>query len=162
MEELLSNYTEAFRNMKRAALRGYTAPHKPILLLSVMQLVEEGAITTNKISLDEALINKFSWMWTQYVDDGGQKDKMMVADGLEFEIVRKYPFKCRIENPFFHMQSEAFWSLIPSADYEKRSGYNLHALKRCFDYAEIDTELFSLFQDEKMRKKLNSVLLSMI
>lgn len=35
MEELLSKYIEAFRKMKRAALRGYTAPHKPVLYLTI-------------------------------------------------------------------------------------------------------------------------------
>lgn len=162
MEELLSNYTQAFRKMKRAALRGYTAPHKPILLLSVLQLVEEGTIKTNKISLDEALINKFAWMWAQYVDDGGQKDKMMVADGLELDIVRKYPFKCRIDNPYFHMQSEPFWRLIPSNDYVKRNGYNLQALKQCFECAEIDAELLELMKVSEMRSRMRCVLISMI
>lgn len=162
MEVLFSEYIDAFRKMKRAALRGYIAPHKPVLLLSVMQLVEEGIITTNKIRLNEALINKFAWMWTQYVDDGGQKDMMMVADGLELEIVRKYPFKCSIANPFFHMQSEPFWRLMPSADYVKRSEYSVPALLQCFEYAEIDAELFELMKDSGIRNRMRDVLTALI
>lgn len=162
MEKLFLCYAEAFRNMKRAAVRGYTAPHKPVLLLSVMQLAEEGKITTNQIKLDEELIKKFAWIWSQYVDDGGHREKMMVADGLELEIVRKYPFKCSIANPFFHMQSEPFWRLVKSDAYVKRPDYSVKGLQTCFEYAEIDPDLFVLMNDDNAREKIRTILMSMI
>lgn len=162
MTDFFSKYTTAFHNMKRATLRGYTAPHKPILLLSVMQLIEDGIITSTEIKLDDELIKKFAWTWNLYVDDSNHKEKMMVADGLELDIVNNYPFKCNIANPFFHMQSECFWRLEKSDNYVARPEYSLQKLKASFLYAEIDPELFLLFKDKEVRDRMREELISMI
>lgn len=162
MEDKLSCYIDAFRKMNRANVRGFVAPHKPVLLLSIMELIEEGKVLSNRIMLEKDLIAKFSWIWMRCVDDGSNRGKMMVADGLELEIVRKYPFKCSIANPFFHMQSEPFWRLVKSDAYVKRPDYSVKGLQTCFEYAEIDEDLFSLFEDAEAREMFRNVLANMI
>lgn len=162
MEEKLTCYIDAFRRMNRANVRGFVAPHKPVLLLAIMSQLEEGKLTTNRIILSKDLIAKFAWIWSRYVDDGNQRSKMMVADGLELEIVRNYPFKCNIANPFYHMEHEPFWRLVKSEAFVKRTDYNLKALQTSFEYAEIDEDLFSLFLDTDAKERLRNVLLDMI
>lgn len=147
--------------MNRAVVRGYTAPHKPILLLSILSLIEDGKITSNIIFLTEDLILKFSWMWTLYVDDG-TSGTPMVADGLYLGLQKKYPFKCSIANPFYHMNHEPFWNLIPSDKYVKRSDYTVKGLQTCFLYAEIDQTLFELMKDEHEREEIRRWLVSIL
>lgn len=148
--------------MNRAVVRGYTAPHKPILLLSILSLIEEGKISSNKIYLTEDLIAKFSWMWSLYVDDGAGSAPMMVADGLVLEIKKKYPFKCSIANPFYHMNHEPYWKLVPSENYIKKQDYSVKGLQTCFLYAELSLNLYDLMRDEQEREKMRTLLKSII
>jgi putative restriction endonuclease len=55
----LTDYLEAFRalNVNRAA--GHASPHKVCMLLAVMDLIEQGAITANQIPYEDALTEKF-------------------------------------------------------------------------------------------------------
>ena len=55
-------YMEHFRSLKRAHNLG-GAPHKPILLLSVAQLILSGEIADNRIRMTEELIVVFRENW---------------------------------------------------------------------------------------------------
>ena len=50
---------DAFTSLHTAKRKGYKAPHKAVLLLSVIDLVEEGAIDTPRIELSDRLERKF-------------------------------------------------------------------------------------------------------
>ena len=161
MENCPTYYIESIKNMNRAVVRGYTAPHKPILLLAILELVEEGKIASNKIDLTDALIDRFTSLWVKHVDDGSSRDsKMEIDKGLEIDVVIQYPYKCSIANPYFHMNHEPFWNLIPSDKYVKRSDYTVNGLKTCFLYAEIDQTLFDLMKDKKEREEIRRWLVS--
>lgn len=71
---------------------GKKAPHKAILLLSIIELVEEGYITDNTVELSDTLIDKFDEIWSRFVKDSC--------------------FNCNITAPFWHMRSEPFWRII--------------------------------------------------
>lgn len=160
--DTIDEYIEAFRNMKRAKMGGYKAPHKPLLLLSIIELVRTGKCTSNKIILNENLISTFKDLWSKYVDSGNRSEGLFVADDLYLELSNKYPFKCTIANPFYHMQHEPFWRLIPSDVYVKKNNYDLRSLKKCFLYAEMDEQLFRMMQDNTSRDKLKTILESLI
>lgn len=160
--ETIDEYIEAFRNMKRAKMGGYKAPHKPLLLLSIIELVRNGKCTSNQILLNTDLISTFKNQWEKYVDNGNRSEGLFVADDLYLELSNKYPFKCTIANPFYHMQHEPFWKLVPSVDYVKKNNYDLRSLNKCFLYAEIDEQLFLLLQDDTGRDKLKIILESLI
>jgi predicted restriction endonuclease len=44
---------------------GHRAPHKPILLLSVMDLIAEGSVTANFIEFTPDLVEPFSLYWAK-------------------------------------------------------------------------------------------------
>ena len=75
------------RNRKRGV-----APHKPILLLSVFELIEQGVIAANKIELSPELISSFLKYWGKVGSDCHNPDVAL---------------------PFFHLRSEGFWHLHP-------------------------------------------------
>lgn len=125
---------------------GFPAPHKPILLLSIMDLVEDGVIQSNHIQLSDELIAKFKQNWKRYVG----------ANPL---------FRSNIGQPFWHMRYEPFWHLIPFEGGEdileslkNTNPYSITKLRTIIRYAELDADLFSCMQNvdvcARMRVKL--------
>ena len=81
-----------FSTLNTAKRAGKKAPHKAILLLSIIDLVSEGFITTREIKLTDELINKFDALWNKFVKDDS--------------------YNCNITAPFWHMQNEPFWRIF--------------------------------------------------
>ena len=141
MTKDLNFYIDAFGHLTTNNKNGVPAPHKPILLLSIINLIEAGIISNNQIILNEELKISFSCIWHQFVDT-------------------EHKYKCNIALPFYHMKSEPFWKLQPSCYYEEKSSYNTKDLQSCFDYAIIDKELFTLLQDASNAVKLRVLLIT--
>ena len=51
MDKDIEYYLSAFEKMKRAIVRGGKAPHKPLLLLAILNLCQRGIIKDNHIVL---------------------------------------------------------------------------------------------------------------
>jgi putative restriction endonuclease len=67
-EQTISTYINYFNKLRRANNKQLKAPHKPVLLLSVLQFVREGAITTNRIFITPELVIAFKSNWKVLVD----------------------------------------------------------------------------------------------
>lgn len=154
-------YIDLFGKMNRSAMRGFKAPHKPILLLSVMDLIQFGIITENHFQLSSDIVNTFAEKWKKYVDDGSSSI-VYIANDLSVQTNSRYPFKCAVETPFYHMNSEPFWRLEKSKDYISRSTYSISMLRKCFSFTEIDKELYNLIKDPVAEKMLRTYLLSLL
>lgn len=157
MPHNLSYYLQCFQRLNRATIGNQKAPHKPILLLAIADLVADGTITDNHICLSDTLILRFKKIWKQVVDDGSSCS-IKLADGLMVKSGNKYPFKCSIENPFYHMQREPFWRLIHSQNYVEKTNYSIASLRKCFLYANIDQELLELLQRNETRELITNEL----
>lgn len=158
----VDTFVEMFEHMNRAKSGKYFAPHKPILLLSVMTLIEQGRITENKIELNRQLEDAFRWQWYTLVDNGIRQHDIAICSGLDIGVGNNYPFKRNIANPFFHLSNEPFWNLVPSAEWKARKEYSLSQLKREFLYAELLPDLFDLMLDKDMREHLRICLEGMV
>lgn len=91
--ELCGNYfLEMAGNLNRNKFRGCYAPHKAVLIIAIMELVESGYITTNVIRLDKKLRAQFKEVWEKVVP-------------------MESPFKCECRTPFIYMGGEPFWEL---------------------------------------------------
>lgn len=96
--ELCGNYfLEIANNLNRNKYKGCYAPHKAVMIIAIMELVESGHITTNVIHLDKVLKDKFKEVWQKVVP-------------------MESPFKCEYRNPFTYMDSEPFWDLSSDKD----------------------------------------------
>ena len=136
----LAYYEQCFGHLNVNKMGGQVAPHKPILLLAIMDLVECEVIMLPQIVLGEALIAAFKWNWARLV----QKD------------IR---FKPVIGTPFYHMSGEPFWKLIPKDPSYAPNTTNITTLREYYEYAEIDPELFVLMLDADARQRLRKVLI---
>ncbi|MFM7424194.1 MAG: hypothetical protein ACKO7W_04220 [Elainella sp.] len=95
--EALSYYAKKFQRLRVDRAHGI-APHKPILLLSVIEQIRTEIITENKIYLSSELIQTFLKYWSYLGSLNHHPD---------------------ISRPFFHMRSGKFWYLWANPGYEK-------------------------------------------
>ncbi len=162
-EKALDDWMEAFGKMNRAVIRGIKAPHKPLLLLAILHLVQRGIIVSNRITLSEELIREFKHLWTQYIGSADDRESFQVSEGLMLDLALRYPFKCSIVNPFYHLQHEAFWRLVKGEGYKVRKNYtSIKQLRACFAYAEMDEGLFRAMKDEKNSQAIADNLVGLV
>ena len=88
------------KNKKRWNQRtAFRAPHKPLVLLAVLDRISEGAIQSNLIEFDDELVELFNIYW---------------------QIVKPPSQRGVIGYPLWHLQSDGFWHLLPRPGYEER------------------------------------------
>ncbi|PTO69522.1 HNH endonuclease [Vibrio splendidus] len=133
----LEYYLDRFQNLKMNNAGGKKSPHKVCMLLAVMDLIQAGHISTNKICLNQALKERF----THHFDN--------LAQGAD---------KNTSETPFFHLRSEGFWHLCFNDGYDSTSTsrYSVKAVS----YAYIDDELFSYMKSYIVSNELKDALVS--
>jgi len=97
LEKGLPYYVHCFTHLKRDNKNG-GAPHKPILLLSLIGLFRKGIYFSNEIPISPELVSSFKSNWNRLVK------------------TNHHPI---FALPFYHMNSESFWDLIPNQGCEK-------------------------------------------
>ena len=141
-------YIEQFSTLTIANISGDKAPHKPILLLSVIDLIESNEISSCYIELTDGFIDAFKRNWNNYINENTR-------------------FKANIDKPFWHMNSESFWDLIAMNGNEKvtkanftGTPYSINNLRKQIKYAKIDSDLFKLIQNDHSRNVLRDALIN--
>ena len=123
---ILQKYQQKMKKLRVDRAHG-VAPHQPLLLLTVIELIEQGQIHENKIPLSPDLAETFLKYWTKVVIDR----------------------KPDIVLPFFHLKSSGFWHLHPNAGYEKVLSIasrirSTSRLREVIAYVSLDDDLFVL------------------
>ena len=93
----LENYIKKFQKLRRDYRFG-GAPHKPILLISLIEHFEEGLILDNRIYLTAELVESFKYNWATLVTTKHES---------------------RFALPFYHLKGDQFWHLQPNFGFEK-------------------------------------------
>jgi putative restriction endonuclease len=142
MDETLSKYLRKFKKLRIDRSHG-KAPHKPILLISIIQSFQNGQITGRQIYLTPELVALFKSNWSDLVTT--QHD-------------------CRISYPFYYMKSEGFWSLIYRSEFENLDKIgslvkSFSSLNLAVEYALIEHDLYSLLLEPQTRLMLLQLLL---
>lgn len=142
--QVLDYFIYAFTHLRRDSKKG-GAPHKPILLLAIINEYESSRILDNKIFITPELTHSFSIFWNKLVTS--EHDQ-------------------RFALPYFHLTGEKgnWWKLIPNVGCEiwidnagsMRSFGNLSA---AVSYAEIDQNLALLLLNKDSRAILKQALL---
>jgi len=142
MKKDVSYYTNQFTKLRVDRVHG-AAPHKPILLLSIIELIEQGKIQHNRIFLTPELISSFLKYWGKFGSENHRSD---------------------IAQPFFHLTSDKFWHLAPNSGFESTIEAriklkSLTALRNAVNYGYFDQELFELLQQSESRIELVTTLI---
>lgn len=133
-------YEFRFSHLSTNKVGDKVAPHKPLLLLSVIDLIEKGIIYSPIIELSDALVDAF------------ERNANIYVSGIEH-------FKPNIGMPFFYMRSEHFWELIPKDDGVTPVANTVPSLRKHYSHAKIDDELFRLLRDSAIVQSLRQVLM---
>jgi putative restriction endonuclease len=134
-------YTNKFVNLKVSLSHG-VAPNKPILLLSVIEMIGLGILHNNEIPLSGELIATFLNLWSH------------------LEPIRKP----NIGLPFYHLISDGFWHYKMKSGFEslltaKVQVRSPQAIRQTVEYAYLDSELWELLQNAENRSVLTHVLI---
>ena len=143
MSKDLNYYIDCFSSLNTMKKCGKPAPHKALLLLSVIDLVERGVITDCRIPLSDELIRQFK-----------RNTSVFLGESKLFQPVASYPY--------YHMKSELFWQLVanPNCQIDKISNYSVQNLRTNIAYARMEQELFDLLQNPNVRAKLRVTLIA--
>lgn len=138
-------YCNKLGRLNRATVNGIKAPHKPILLLSVIESIAFGEIMENKIKISPLLVARFKDNWSR--------------------LVKTDVFKPNFALPFFHMKKEGFWKLQTYYGKEvvftsSLSINSFSQLKESVAYAYLDSVLFSLLQQPATREEIYQFLMA--
>ena len=138
---ILQKYQQKMKKLRVDRAHGM-APHQPLLLLAVIELIEHGQVQENKIPLSPDLAETFLKYWTKVV-------------------INRKP---DIALPFFHLKSRGFWHLHPNAGYEKVLDVasrirSTSRLREVVAYASLDDDLFTLLTVPHDREVLRQTLI---
>lgn len=144
-DKILDYYIYAFSNLNTGGGRiKETAPHKPILLLTIIQAFENKLLITNQIHISPELTGLFKSNWNLFVETGHT---------IGFAL------------PFFHLKNEKgdWWELVanPGCEMWVQSGKlaSFSNLSAAVSHAQIDPNLARLLVDETTRIILRGTLL---
>ena len=124
--------------------KGAPAPHKAILLLSVIQAIEVGEIEENKIFITPELVARFKDNWHM--------------------LVKNEKFNPNFSLPFYHLKSDGFWHLKTEPGREilltsSSSIKSFASLKSTVAYAYFDDEVYVLLMSAENRALAKQTLL---
>lgn len=149
----VKEYVEAFSHLHTAKVKGRKAPHKAVLLLAIIDLVESNVIRCPQIELTDELVKRFREVWRRYLGQSAI-------------------FTPDITKPFWRlvgahdveamMAAEQRPWLKDKADRKElpKGSYSVAAMRAAFAYAEMDSGLFAVLQNEDARAMLRVVLIN--
>jgi putative restriction endonuclease len=148
----LENYCNQFTHLKRAPnsvfpeFTKHKAPHKPLLLLAIMDMVKRGMITNKFIGITGEL-TELTLLFTRY-----------------WRILMPVTRTSSIAFPFSRMNSEPFWELISTpgrqvTKVEINSISTVTQLRQLAIGANLDEELFMLMMNPESIAELTAALL---
>jgi hypothetical protein len=132
----LTAFIEEILAMKLGIEQGQIKKHKPLLLLSILQLIESQDIVDNKIHLDGKLTNKFQEL---------------------VEVIRENEEVYKIELPYYHLKTSKFWfhRIYPNRikDYEESLSISRSKSQTLdlIEYSYFQEECFSFLLDSYCR-----------
>ncbi len=137
----LQKYLHEIKNLRIDRAHG-NAPHQPVLLLAIIELIEQGQIEENKVTLSPGLMEAFVKYWTKITDR-----------------------KPNLALPFFHLDKRLFWHLYANPGYETALRVvtqikTVSRLREIVAFGSFDDELFALLVEPETREIIRQTIIS--
>ncbi len=138
----LEYYVSKFKFLNVNRSGGHASPHKPSMLLAVLELAESGHLLDNKIPFNDILLTRYAGY---------------------FEIVKSERDHLNPWMPYFHLRKDGFWHHAPIPGREAILGAKDSARQRKdvvqnIDHVHLDTELHRLLRNADQRLLLRELL----
>jgi predicted restriction endonuclease len=140
-----THYRHAVLAIRQSRVKTHKRPHKLVLLLAVLNLIDAQEITENKIYLNSALEAEFERL---------------------FKVNATNDDMAQIAPPFFHLKSSGFWhhKVKPERidEYAKLTtgGGWTATIHKFIEYAFLDEDFFQLLLDFKIRHNFSELLIA--
>jgi len=140
----LQKYLKAFSRLKQGVTKYGPAPHKPILLLSLIELIEKGLVINNQFEVNADLVATFKENWLLLVPTLHQPD---------------------FTQPFYYLQSEKvegrpYWMLQPNLGMQINAHIkSVTRLSATCHFGYFEPQLFLLLSDADNRAMATALLL---
>lgn len=144
-EKTWQYWLERLYNLRRDKRGSYERPHKPVLLLAILDLLDRKLLTRNEVHLTSDLVKAFK---------------------AYFAVVRQGNDQPTIENPFFFLSGDGFWDLLPNAGgapiYESGNASGAPTLKTLRTvHGQFHPDLYqALLKDPHPRHQLREALIA--
>lgn len=129
---MLNNWLNRLSKLRVDRASNNPAPHKPLLLLAILDQIEDGTITSNIIRLTPELAFRFLGYW-EVVSSRGRSVG-------------------RAELPFFHLQSDGFLRHVAIPGLEAALGSirptSVELLNKVISHADLPEEFFELMRNK--------------
>src|SRR5690554_2214347 len=144
MTPTLTYYIKSLTSLKRGSTRYGLAPHKPVLLLTFLEMAQRGMLDGNRVTMTADLVGLFQENWRLLVTSLHQAD---------------------FTQPFYYLQNDkvqgkGFWYLVP------QKGMSIHGhiksistLISHLDYGYFEPNLYQLMCDPYTNQLLRTALL---
>jgi putative restriction endonuclease len=127
-------YLNIVLSLKQKVTNGKSNIAKPILLLTIFDLIEEGYLIGNTIKYDNMLLTTYSRIFHIYS-----------------EVVTPARY------PYYYMRHEEFYSIKGRADLKTPSD---SYIKNNIEYAYLDDGLWELLQDPAIRREFKEQIIN--
>jgi putative restriction endonuclease len=145
---MLSTFIKSFSSLRTdknrnryPAFTTHRAPHKPLLLLSAMDLIAQGQITSSFVEPSLELLETFNTYYARIMPPGSATS---------------------MAHPFSRLSTDGFWERLPRPGYDAKTQYNVSSMKRLREVyygARLEEALFRLLCDPESRERLRAVLI---
>lgn len=132
----LNFYLDKIRKLNRNQNHGTPAPHKPLLILAAIDLVEQGKVSNNQILPNTELVEAFLKYWNLIRSD-----------------------RPRIFLPFYYLRSDGFWHLHAKPNKTIYAFRSMSQIAENVEYANFDDDLFALLLQPDTREIIRQMLI---
>ena len=146
---LFDKYAAIMRNLSVKITKGIKAPHKAIMLITIMDFIKDGKICSNKIYISDEIAIAFKRNWD-----------VLIRNNNTFSA-----FVCSPWTPFWHLKKDGFWHFYPLNSLleienlvPKGQTASIGKMRSAIEYAYLDVDLFEMLQDSFYRNKISEIL----
>lgn len=128
-------YTDLILKIKCGSYKGKKIKAKPILLYSLLEMIEDEVVKNNQIHFGKE------------TEDAYKK----VFERFEENITPLF-------KPFFYFQFDGFWHLQYRKDCARIKNPSSKSIKECVEFAYLDNPLWDLLQNEEIRSCIRTLI----
>lgn len=140
----IDSYVQRFQRLRVNRRAGGVSPHKPCMLLAVLELAEAGALIDNRIPFAPPVLERYRAL---------------------FDVTRAARDHPNPYFPFFHLGGEGFWQLraLPGREAvlaAMKTARSFADVEQNVAYACLDDDLYALLLEPVAREVLRDALIS--
>ncbi len=138
-EQALKKYLTKFSKLRRADTPYGKAPHQPVFLLTIIEEIEKGDISTNEIKITPEIVALFKENFALLCNQGHNANFFL---------------------PFNHLD-KTFWHIQPNVGYKINAAIRgFKGLQEVVDYGYFENDLFDLLIQPVSRDALKDCLIN--